>query len=143
MGRRNKPWLRPDIGCWVTTIGRKQIRLAKAKNKNETEPKKEAERAFHELMALRPQRPDAATARVCDLAEAFLDFAHRQKYSVDTYRNYNFYLLSFYKFAGFRQAREIIPNDVTRWLPITINWAISDRPLGNSRTRSLKQRTGR
>ena len=46
-------------------------------------------------MALKPQRPEAHDARVCDVAEAFLDFAHRKKYSADTFRNYNFYLMSF------------------------------------------------
>ena len=59
----------------MTNVGGKQHRLSKAKNERAAEPRKEAERAFHELMALRPQRPDSLDARVCDLAEAFLDFA--------------------------------------------------------------------
>ncbi len=116
MGRRAKPWFRPDIGWWVTNVGGKQHRLAKAKNKNAAKPKAEAQRAFHELMALTPRRPEAHNSRVCDLAEAFLDFARKQKYSDDTIRNYNFYLMSFCLYAGDRQAREIIPNDVTNWL---------------------------
>ena len=33
MGRPNKPWFRRDIGWWVTTIARKQYRLAKGKDK--------------------------------------------------------------------------------------------------------------
>ena len=74
MGRPNKPWYRPDIDWWVTNIGGKQFRIAKGK-RNQAE----AQRAFHELMALKPQRPEAHDARVCDLAEAFLDFARKKK----------------------------------------------------------------
>ena len=111
MGRRAKPWFRPDIGWWVTNVGGKQHRLAKGKAN-----KAEAERAFHELMALTPRRPEAHDARVCDLVEAFLDFARKKKYSDDTIRNYSFYLMSFCLYAGDRQAREVIPNDVTNWL---------------------------
>ena len=116
MGRRNKPWFRKDIGWWVTNIGPKQVRLAKGKSKGDRAAEQEAKRAFHELMALRPKRPEAHDARVCDLAEAFLDFAHRQRYADDTYRNYSFYLMSFCDFHGFRPAREIIPHDVTNWI---------------------------
>ena len=116
MGRRAKPWFRPDIGWWVTNAGGKQHRLVKAKNENAAKPKAEAQRAFHELMALTPRRPEAHDSRVCDLAEAFLDFARKKKYSDDTIRNYNFYLMSFCLYAGDRQAREVIPNDVTNWL---------------------------
>lgn len=72
MGRPNKPWFRPDIGWWVTTIGRKQYRLAKGKSKKDK--KAEAKRAFHELMAFRPRRPEDDDGRVCDLVEAFLVF---------------------------------------------------------------------
>ena len=58
MGRRDKPWFRPDIGWWVTNVGGKQFRLAKGKKRERSKAKAEAQRAFHELMALRPQRPD-------------------------------------------------------------------------------------
>ncbi len=111
MGRPNKPWFRPDVGWWVTNIGRKQFRLAQGKGN-----KAEAERAFHELMAVRPQRPDSHDARVCDLAEAFLEFARRKGYSDDTYRNYRFYIMGFCEFRGFRLAGEIITHDVTKWI---------------------------
>ena len=111
MGRPNKPWFRPDVGWWVTNVGGKQHRLAKGKAN-----KAEAVRAFHELMALTPRRPEAHDARVCDLTESFLDFVRRKKYSDDTYRNYSFYLMSFCDFRGFRPAREIIPHDVTQWI---------------------------
>lgn len=111
MGRPNKPWYRPDIGWWVANIGRKQCRLAKGEDN-----KAEAERAFHELMALRPQRPDARDCRVCDLAEAFLEFARQEEYSEDTLRNYDFYLMNFCEARGYCKARDIIPHDVTQWV---------------------------
>ena len=100
MGRPNKPWFRPDIGWWVTNIGGKQHRLAKAKTERDVKARAEAQRAFYELMAVRPQRPNAEDARVCDLAEAFLEFARTKKYSDDTLRNYYFYLMSFCEFRG-------------------------------------------
>jgi len=59
---------------WMVTLNGQKIRLARGR-----ENKSDAERAFHELMAVRPQRPDAHDARVCDLAEAFLEFARRKK----------------------------------------------------------------
>ena len=88
MARPNKPWFRKDIGWWVTNVGPKQVRLAKGTSKSDRPSQKAAEPAFHELMALRPKRPEAHDARVCDLTEAFLDFARRKKYSDDTLRNY-------------------------------------------------------
>ena len=40
MGRRAKSWFRPDIGWWVTNVGGKQHRLAKAKNERGAKPKR-------------------------------------------------------------------------------------------------------
>jgi len=111
MGRRNKPWYRPDIGWWVTNVGRKQFRLAKGKGN-----KAEADRAFHELMALRPRRPEAWNARTCDLVEAFLRFASHQGYANDTQRNYAFYLGKFCEHRGYVLAVDLIPDHVTEWI---------------------------
>ncbi|MGA2033339.1 MAG: site-specific integrase [Thermoguttaceae bacterium] len=111
MARPNSIWFRKDIGWWMVTLNGQKIRLAKGK-----ENKSDAERAFHELMAVRPQRPDTLDSRVCDLAEAFLEFAKNKKFSPDTYRNYRFYLMGFCGCAGYRLAREVIPNHVTNWL---------------------------
>lgn len=111
MGRRYKPWYRPDCGWWVTNIGRKQFRLAKGKDNQA-----EAERVFHELMALRPRRPDAWNARVCDLVDAFLRFTALAKYADDTRRNYEFYLQKFSEFRGHVLGAEAIPQHVTDWI---------------------------
>jgi integrase len=110
MARPNKPWFRKDIGWWMVTLNGQKIRLAQGR-----ENKADAERAFHELMAVRPQRPDSHSARVCDLAEAFLGFARQNEYSDDTYRNYSFYLMSFCESQGDHLARDVIPYHVTEW----------------------------
>ena len=115
MGRRNKPWFRQDVGWWVTNVRGKQIRLAKGKSEYDKKSKKEAERVFHEVMSLRPRRPDAHDARVCDIAEAFLDWAE-EDCSPDTYRNYRFYIASFAEVCGHLSAANVLPRDVNRWV---------------------------
>lgn len=115
MGRRNKPWFRQDIGWWVTNVRGKQIRLAKAESKGDSKAKAEAERVFHEVMALRPRQPHAHDARVCDIVEAFLDWA-QEECAPDTYRNYRFYAASFAEACGHLPAASVLPRDVNRWV---------------------------
>lgn len=110
MGRRNKKWFRRDIGWWMVTIDGRKIRLAKGE-----ENEAEAERAFHELMAFRPRRPEADDSRVCDVVEAFLQYA-KKRCAADTYRNYHFYGNSFAKARGYMLARDVVPGDVTEWV---------------------------
>jgi len=111
MARPNKPWYRADIDWWVTNVDGKQIRLAKGKDN-----KAEAERVFHEIMALRPRRPEAWNARTCDLVEAFLGFASKEGYAEDTRRNYEFYLGKFSEFRGYVLGADIISQHVTDWI---------------------------
>ena len=117
MGRRNKPWFRPDIGWWVTTIARKQYRLAKGKSKNDKKPKAEAERAFHQLMALRPRQPDHSDGRVCDLVEAFLVFYSKPgRIAADTLRNYRFYTQKFAESCGYLRSTDIRVRHIDEWV---------------------------
>jgi integrase len=112
MGRRNKPWFRPDIGWWVTTIARKQFRLAKGKDN-----KAEAERAFHELMAFRPRRPDRTDGRVCDLVEAFLTFYSKPgRIAPDTLRNYRFYTQKLAEACGYLRSADIQVRHIDGWV---------------------------
>lgn len=67
MPRPNKVWFRKDIGWWMVTINGKKVRLAKGISQ-----KQEAERKFHELMAVRHESPENLDPRVVDLIESFL-----------------------------------------------------------------------
>lgn len=117
MGRRNKPWFRPDIGWWVTTIARKQFRLARGTSKYDKKSEAEAWQAFHELMALRPRRPHAWNGRVCDLIEEFLSScATKNGTAPDTLRNYRFYLHSFAGKFGYLHPSEVRKFHVRKWV---------------------------
>ncbi len=112
MGRPNKPRFRRDIDSWVTTIARKQYRLAKGKDN-----KAEAVRAFHELMAMRPRRPDAHNGRVCDLVEAFLVFYSKPgRIASDTLRNYRFYTQKLSEKWGYIGSTDILVDHIDKWV---------------------------
>jgi hypothetical protein len=66
MPRPKKIWFRKDVGCWMVTISGKRIRLAEGR-----ENKKLAQQKFHELAVERARAPEAPTARVADVIEAF------------------------------------------------------------------------
>ena len=115
MPRPNKIWFRSDVQCWMVTIAGKKIRLAKGK-----ENKSLAEQKFHELMLVQHQAPESSDARVADLVESFLAFAHKRM-ADDTYRNYRFYAQKFAEACGKLAVSELKPFHVTRWID-TRNW---------------------
>lgn len=110
MARPNKPWFRKDIGWWMVTINGEKIRLAEGRRNRQ-----EAQRVFHELMAVRANRPEAGTARTADVVEAFLGYVERHL-SSETYRGYHFYCQKFAEAWGYVPARELKPHHVTRWV---------------------------
>lgn len=117
MGRPNKPWFRPDIGLWVTTIARKQYRLANGKSENDKKSEAEAWRAFHELMAFRPRRLDDDESRVCDLVEAFLAFYSKPgRIATDTFRNYRFYTQKLAEACGHLRCGDVREHHINIWV---------------------------
>ena len=110
MPRPNKVWFRKDIGWWMVTLGGQKVRLAQGR-----ENKKLAEQKFHELAAVRPQPPEAPTARVADIIEAFLAWTKLHR-SAETNRNYIWYGQSFAEHSGFITVAELKPIHVTRWV---------------------------
>ena len=110
MPRPNKIWFRKDIGCWMVTIGGRRIRLAEGRH-----AKKEAQQKFHEFAAERAQAPEAATARVADVIEAFLAWTQIHR-SEETNRNYLWFGQQFSEHSGYLSVAELKPIHVTRWV---------------------------
>lgn len=110
MPRPNKVWFRKDVGWWMVTLGGKNLRLAEGRQN-----KRLAEQKLHELLAVRPQAPEAATARGADVIEAFLAWTKPHR-TAETNRNYFWYGQSFSEHSGFLQASELKPIHVTRWV---------------------------
>ena len=110
MGRANKIWYRKDVGWWMVTMGGEKIRLLRGR-----ENKKLAEQKFHELAAVRIQAPEAPSARVADVIEAFLTWA-KMHLSDETLRNYEWYGQAFSEAYGYLLVNELRPIHVTRWV---------------------------
>lgn len=116
MPRTPRPWFRKDLGYWMVILNGERIRLAKGR-----ENRKQAEQAFHELMATRAVDPEATDARVADFIEAFLQDVQVNR-SAETLRGHRFYCQSFAEACGYLAAREIKPRDVSKWLAAKTTW---------------------
>ena len=125
MARPSKIWFRKDTGWWMITIGSQKVRLAKGR-----ENRKAAEQKFHELMIVRHTSPDADTARVADLVEAFLDSA-KKNCAEDTYRNYRFYGQSFAEVCGKHAVSDLKPFHITAW--------VNGKPWNNTTERNARR----
>lgn len=110
MARPNRIWFRKDIGWWMVTLGGKKVRLAQGK-----ENKKLAEQKFHELAAMQARIPEAPSARVADVIEAFLAWAKRHR-SEETLRNYLWYGERFSEHSGYLLSSALKPIHLTRWI---------------------------
>ena len=110
MSRPNKIWFRKDVGWWMVTVAGKRIRLAQGRaNRNLAQQK------FHELAVGVAQAPEAITARVADILEAFLAWT-KIHLSDETNRNYVWFGQSFAEHCGFMGVAELKPIHVTRWV---------------------------
>jgi len=110
MSRPNKIWFRKDIGWWMVTVAGQRIRLVQGRAN-----RKFAQQKFHELAVERTQAPEAPTARVADVIEAFLAWAKIHR-SADTNRNYHWYGQQFSEHSGYLLVSELKPIHLTRWL---------------------------
>lgn len=110
MARPNKIWFRKDIGWWMVTLGGVKTRLVEGR-----ENKKAAQDKFHELALLQSRVPEAPSARVADVIEAFLAWSKIHR-SAETNRNYIWYGEKFAEAAGYLLASELKPIHVTRFV---------------------------
>lgn len=107
MGRQAKPWKRKSTGWWMVELNGKQVRLSK--------DAKEAKQFFHRLMSEKPRAPDAATARVVDIVDAFLVWS-KTHLAPKTHALYKWYGQKMSEFCGDKLARELTPNTITNWI---------------------------
>ena len=110
MARPNKIWFYKATGWWCVIIEGKRIRLAEGR-----ENRKAAERRFHELKLAGTQTPEAPSARVADVIEAFLDWA-KIHLSDETNRNLVWYAQGFSERSGDLRVTELKPIHLTRWV---------------------------
>ncbi|MGA2257765.1 MAG: hypothetical protein ABSG53_24140 [Thermoguttaceae bacterium] len=110
MARSNKIWFRKDTGWWMVTVGGVKTRLTQGK-----ENRKQAEQKFHELAAVRARVPEAPSARVADVVEAFPAWSKIHG-SDDTNRNYIWYGQKFSEEIGYLLTMELKPIHVTPWV---------------------------
>ena len=128
MPRQAKPFF--HRGWWVTDVGGTRTKLAHGR-----ENRKQAEQAFHEMLAQADYKPEAKTVQqvaVWELCEQFLDWVkiHRAE---KTFTDYHDQLKRWVKLHGKRLARDIRPLDLEQWKatfvkvgkkPCTVNHAI-------------------
>jgi integrase len=110
MSRPNRIWFRKDTGWWMITLAGKKIRLAEGR-----ENRRAAERKFHELKLVVANAPEAPTARVADVIEAFLDWAEKHL-GQETLRNLKWYAETFAEHSGYLLASALRPIHLTRWI---------------------------
>src|SRR5262245_6475321 len=128
MPRRAKPFF--HRGWWVTDVGGQRTKLAQGR-----ENRKQAEQAFHEMLAKASYSPEAKTVQqvaVWELCEQFLDWVqiHRAE---KTFSDYHDCLSRWVKLHGKKLARDVRPLDLEQWKadllksgkkPCTVNHAI-------------------
>jgi integrase len=119
MARQSGIWRRTRDGWYMTTVNGKQVKLAL--------DKKEASKAFHELMA-RPDVKPAGTSRVSfrKLADRFLDHCKRTM-AEKTYVLRKLYLQQFCDYFGRKAVADLRVEHVTSWEEKHPQWSPSTR----------------
>lgn len=110
MARKPSIWFREQTGWYMTTFRGEQVKLS--------QDKKEAESAFHSLLAgAEPPKEEAGGLRPTfrKLADLFLQEAARTK-EPETVKVQTVYLQSFCDFIGKRKAMDIKVHHVSEWL---------------------------
>ena len=127
--RTPKPWYRQQTDTWYVCLRGKQIPLAKGKRS-----KREAEEAFHRLMAVSAMdSPGPAGARaavnnhslqVVVLLDQFLDWVQQ---NLDCYEWHRRFIQDFADACGGLTVGELKPIHVTNWLAKKKTWGPSTR----------------
>jgi integrase len=117
--KRPEPFFRRYDGWWYVQIGKKQIKLARGKDNEET-----AWRAYYRIMAEQGPAVPAAVLRdptvtaVCNL---FLDFSQKA-HAPRTYDWYRDFLEDFCDFTGKLRLSEVDSTHVAAWLDRHPDW---------------------
>lgn len=117
MRKPSKPWYRHFNDTWYVCLNGQQIVLARGKDN-----KKEAERAFHRLMAGEtPQAVRSSDTLVTAVLDLFLEHAHKHT-APATYEWYRHFLQDFSDRYGALKVVDLRPFHVTRWLDSHRDW---------------------
>lgn len=117
MPRQPGVWFRAQDGFYYTTINKKKIRLAVNK--------REAQKAFHELMA-RPEAAPVTTSRLTfrAVADQFLGHCKRTM-AAGTFSTRRLYLQSFCTHLGKRAVADLRVEHVSAWEAKNSHWSRS------------------
>ncbi|MFO0847868.1 MAG: tyrosine-type recombinase/integrase [Gemmataceae bacterium] len=126
MARKPGVWFRKQTGWYMTTVGGEQVKLSR--------DKKEAEKAFHQLMADRPAESaedGGPRPSLRHLVGLYLDEAKATK-GAETYQVQRRYLVGFCEFVGNKKAPDVRVPHVKDWLAAHLKWGPSTRALAIS-----------
>ncbi len=109
MARKPSIWYRKQTGWYMTTFRGEQVKLS--------QDRKEAEKAFHTLLAQEEPAEEKGGLRPSfrKVADLFLEEAERTK-APGTYAVQKAYLQSFCDFVGRRKVSDLKVHHVTEWL---------------------------
>jgi integrase len=118
MARKPQVWFRKQTGWYMTTLNGQQVKLSREK--------KEAERAFHQLLFTEPEPEETGGLRpsVRKLADLFLDQSLREN-NAGTWAVQRFYLQSFCDHIGKKRALDIKVHHATEWIAKHPEWSTS------------------
>jgi integrase len=159
MAQTPRPWFRAATGWWMAQIDRKQVKLAKGKDK-----KTDAQKRLRELLTLRDKNPspESGLLTVAAVIELFLDHA-KMKYDPQTLYNRKLIYQDFAEAHGFRLVndKDCLPYHLTSWLDAhkewvsdwtkahgiavvhrPFNWAAKQRLIAANPFRGVTHRTG-
>lgn len=113
MARKPSLWFRKQTGCYYTTLNGKKVRLGT--------DKKEAQKAFHALMA--QSEPEPVTVRMSfrKLADLYLAYTKAAK-DEKTFKHQLYFLKSFTARVKGKAVLDLKPGDVTQWLLAQPTW---------------------
>ena len=107
MPRKPTVWWREEKQCYYTTIRRKKIRLASKL--------KDAEKAFHSLMARKSPLPRRASSRPSGTCDRFRKDSEQNK-KPTTFRMHSYLLQSFCDHIGRKRVNDLRVHHVTEWV---------------------------
>ncbi|MFO0808976.1 MAG: tyrosine-type recombinase/integrase [Gemmataceae bacterium] len=118
MARAPRVWFRRQTGWYMTTLNGQQVKLSKER--------KEAERAFHQILATEPEPEETGGVRPSfkRLADLFLDNSLREN-EPGTWAVQRFYLQSFSDHVGKKRAADLKVHHGTEWIVAHPEWSSS------------------
>src|SRR6516164_6485643 len=118
MARKPQVWFRKQTGWYMTTVKGRKVKLS--------QEKKEAEKAFHQILSTEPEPEETGGVRPSfrKLADLFLDNSLRENHP-GTWAVQKFYLQSFCDHIGKKRAFDLKVHHATEWIAKHPQWSSS------------------